>query len=97
MPAAKKLTEAEVNERLGTHKNWALVNGKLHREFTCKDFVSAFGKMASVALVAESLNHHPEWFNVYNKVVIDLNTHDVNGISDRDFALAGKIDEIFGG
>jgi 4a-hydroxytetrahydrobiopterin dehydratase len=96
MPAAKKLTEAEVNERLGTHKNWALVNGKLHREFTCKDFVIAFGKMSSVALVAESLNHHPEWFNVWNKVVIDLNTHSVQGISDLDFKLASKIDEIFG-
>ena len=56
MPAAKKLTEKEVNERLGTHKDWALVNGKLHREFTCKDFVAAFGKMASVALVAESID-----------------------------------------
>ena len=96
MPAAKKLTEAEVNHRLSAHPDWALVNGKLHREFTCKDFVSAFGKITSVALVAESLNHHPEWFNVWNKVVIDLNTHDVSGISDRDFALLGKIDEIFG-
>ena len=73
MPAAKKLTEQEVNERLDKHKNWALVDGKLHREFTCKDFVTAFGKMTSVALVAESMNHHPEWFNVWNKVVIDLN------------------------
>jgi 4a-hydroxytetrahydrobiopterin dehydratase len=97
MPAATKLTDEQVNERLGTHKNWALVNGKLHREFTCKDFVAAFGKMTSVALAAESMNHHPEWFNVWNKVVIDLNTHDVKGLSDLDFKLAGKIDEIFGG
>lgn len=97
MPAAKKLTEAEVNERLGRRKDWALVNGKLHREFACKDFVDAFGKMTSVALVAESMNHHPEWFNVWNKVVIDLNTHDVQGISELDFKLAEKIDEIFGG
>ncbi|HEY2822274.1 MAG TPA: 4a-hydroxytetrahydrobiopterin dehydratase [Candidatus Acidoferrum sp.] len=97
MPAAKKLTEAEVNERLGKRKDWALVNGKLHREFACKDFVTAFGNMTSVALVAESMNHHPEWFNVWNKVVIDLNTHDVNGISEFDFKLAEKIDEIFGG
>ena len=97
MPPIKKLTEAEINHHLASRKDWALVDGKLHREFTCKDFVTAFGKMTSVALVAESLNHHPEWFNVWNKVVIDLNTHDVNGISDRDFTLAGKIDEIFGG
>jgi 4a-hydroxytetrahydrobiopterin dehydratase len=97
MPAAKKLTEAEVNEHLGKHGGWALVGGKLHREFTCKDFVAAFGKMTSVALVAESMNHHPEWFNVWNKVVIDLNTHSVKGISSLDFELATRIDEIFGG
>jgi 4a-hydroxytetrahydrobiopterin dehydratase len=97
MPAAKKLTEAQIDEHLAKHTNWALVDGKLHREFTCKDFVAAFGKMTSVALVAESMNHHPEWFNVWNKVVIDLNTHSVKGISDLDFTLAGKIDEIFGG
>jgi 4a-hydroxytetrahydrobiopterin dehydratase len=97
MPAAKKLTDAQIDEHLGKHTNWALVDGKLHREFTCKDFVAAFGKMTSVALVAESMNHHPEWFNVWNKVVIDLNTHSVKGISDLDFTLAGKIDEIFGG
>jgi 4a-hydroxytetrahydrobiopterin dehydratase len=97
MPAAKKLTDAEVNEHLAKRGGWALVDGKLHREFTCKDFVAAFGKMTSVALVAESMNHHPEWFNVWNKVVIDLNTHSVKGISNLDFELAARIDEIFGG
>ena len=61
-----------------------------------KDFDSAFGNMTRVALVAESMNHHPEWFNVWNKVVIDLNTHSVKGISNLDFELAAKIDEIFG-
>jgi 4a-hydroxytetrahydrobiopterin dehydratase len=95
--AAKKLTDAEVQAQLGNIKGWSLVNGKLHREFQCKDFVSAFGNMTRVALVAESMNHHPEWFNVWNKVVIDLNTHSVKGISDLDFALAGKINEIFAG
>jgi 4a-hydroxytetrahydrobiopterin dehydratase len=59
--------------------------------------VSAFGNMTRVALVAESVNHHPEWFNVWNKVVIDLNTHSVDGISELDFKLAEKISEIFGG
>ena len=96
MPAAKKLTEKEVNERLGTRKDWALVNGKLHREFTCKDFVTAFGKMTSVALAAESLNHHPEWFNVWNKVVIDLNTHDAGGVTEMDFTLAAKMEALAG-
>ena len=95
MPA-KKLSDAEVKEQLAETKGWTLVNGKLHQEFQCKDFVSAFGNMTRVALVAESMNHHPEWFNVWNKVVIDLNTHSVKGISDYDFKLAEKISEIFG-
>ncbi len=95
MPA-KKLSDSEVKERLSKMKGWSLQNGKLHREFQCKDFAAAFGNMTRVALAAESMNHHPEWFNVWNKVVIDLNTHSVKGISDYDFTLAEKIDEIFG-
>ena len=95
MPA-KKLSDGEVQERLKTAKGWSLVNGKLHREFQCKDFAAAFGNMTRVALVAESMNHHPEWFNVWNKVVIDLNTHSVDGLSNLDFELAVKINEIFG-
>jgi 4a-hydroxytetrahydrobiopterin dehydratase len=94
--AAKILTEAEVKERLSQVQGWTLQDGKLHRAFECKDFVAAFGNMTRVALVAEAMNHHPEWFNVWNKVVIDLNTHSVGGISDLDFKLAGKINEIFG-
>jgi 4a-hydroxytetrahydrobiopterin dehydratase len=96
MPEAKKLSDAEVHEQLTHTKGWTLTNGKLHRSFECKDFVNAFGNMTRVALVAEAMNHHPEWFNVWNKVVIDLNTHSVKGISNLDFALASKIDEIFG-
>jgi 4a-hydroxytetrahydrobiopterin dehydratase len=95
MPATK-LSEAQIHTNLATVKGWTLANGKLHREFACKDFADAFGKMTRVALIAESMNHHPEWFNVWNKVVIDLNTHDVKGISDRDFKLAAKINEVFG-
>jgi 4a-hydroxytetrahydrobiopterin dehydratase len=94
--AAKKLTETEVKERLSEVHGWTLQGGKLHRAFECKDFVAAFGNMTRVALVAEAMNHHPEWFNVWNKVVIDLNTHSVGGISELDFKLAGKINEIFG-
>jgi 4a-hydroxytetrahydrobiopterin dehydratase len=95
MPA-KKLTDSEVQKLLSKAKGWSVVNGKLHREFACKDFITAFGNMTRVALVAEAMNHHPEWFNVWNKVVIDLNTHSVSGISDYDFVLAEKINEIFG-
>jgi 4a-hydroxytetrahydrobiopterin dehydratase len=94
--AAKKLTETEVKERLSEVQGWTLQGGKLHRAFECKDFVAAFGNMTRVALVAEAMNHHPEWFNVWNRVVIDLNTHSVGGISELDFKLAGKINEIFG-
>jgi 4a-hydroxytetrahydrobiopterin dehydratase len=95
MPVAKKLSDTEVSERLSRSGGWTLVNGKLHRAFECKDFVTAFGNMTRVALVAEAMNHHPEWFNVWNKVVIDLNSHSVKGISNLDFELAAKIDEIF--
>jgi len=95
MPA-KKLTDTEIKDHLGRAKGWTLADGKLHRVFECKDFVTAFGNMTRVALVAEAMNHHPEWFNVWNKVVIDLNTHSVKGISNLDFELAAKIDEIFG-
>ncbi len=95
MPA-KKLTAEEVKQHLSELEGWSLKDGKLHRAFECKDFVTAFGNMTRVALVAESMNHHPEWFNVYNKVVIDLNTHSVSGISDFDFKLAAKINKIFG-
>ena len=93
---AKKLSEAEVKENLARAKGWSLVSGKLHRAFECKDFVAAFGNMTRVALVAEAMNHHPEWSNVWNKVIIDLNTHSVKGISNLDFQLAAKINEIFG-
>ena len=96
MPA-QKLNDAEIQQQLQNATGWSLVNGKLHREFACKDFAAAFGKMTQVALVAEGMNHHPEWFNVWNKVVIDLNTHSVKGISNLDFQLAAKINEIFGG
>jgi 4a-hydroxytetrahydrobiopterin dehydratase len=96
MPAAKKLSDAEVQEQLVRVEGWSLEGGKLHRAFECQDFVAAFGNMTRVALVAEAMNHHPEWFNVWNKVVIDLNTHSVQGISNLDFELARKISEIFG-
>ena len=95
MPAIK-VSEAEIKTMLSNASGWSVVNGKLHREFACKDFVTAFGNMTRVALIAQAMDHHPEWFNVWNKVVIDLTTHSVKGISDYDFVLAEKISEIFG-
>ena len=92
---AQKLSEEEIRSRLAVLKGWTIVNGKLHREFQCKDFVAAFGKMTRVALVAEAMNHHPEWSNVWNKVTVDLSSHSLGGISSLDFELAAKIEQIF--
>ncbi len=86
--AIEKLSASDITARLTALPGWTLKDGKLHREFQFADFVEAFGFMARVALVAEKQNHHPEWFNVYNKVNVDLTTHDAGGISEMDFALA---------
>ena len=94
MAEAKKLSPREIAAKVKTLSGWAIKRGKLHKEFKFKDFVHAFGFMSSVALIAEGMNHHPEWFNVYNKVIIDLSTHDVGGISNLDFAFAGKVDRL---
>ncbi|HYF49934.1 MAG TPA: 4a-hydroxytetrahydrobiopterin dehydratase [Planctomycetota bacterium] len=94
MARPKKLDDAAIQARLSKLKGWSLQGGKLHREFKFADFVHAFGFMSSVALVAESMNHHPEWFNVWATVKIDLNTHDAGGITELDFTLAEKIDAI---
>jgi len=92
---ARKLTDDEINKLLSRMPGWHVVGGKLHKQFECKDFNSAFRNMTRIALVAEAMNHHPEWSNVWNKVVFDLVTHSVKGISDLDFVLAEKIEEIF--
>ena len=92
---ANKLGASDIQSALEQLPLWAIESGKLHKEFKFGTFVEAFGWMSSVALVAESMGHHPEWFNVYNKVVVDLTTHDVGGISNLDFELASKMDELF--
>ena len=92
--AVTKLTDAEINAQLDGISGWTVENEKLHKEFQFDSFVEAFGFMASVALIAESMNHHPEWFNVYNRVTVDLATHDAGGISALDFELAKEIDAL---
>jgi 4a-hydroxytetrahydrobiopterin dehydratase len=92
--AATKLTDIEISAQLEGISGWTVENEKLHKEFQFDSFVEAFGFMASVALIAESMNHHPEWFNVYNRVTVDLATHDAGGISALDFELAKKIDAL---
>ena len=96
MSELKKLDAEEIQQRLGNTPGWSLEGGKLHRELRFDNFVEAFGFMSRAALVAESMNHHPEWFNVYNTVKIDLSTHDVGGISELDFELAAKINGLAG-
>ncbi len=92
MATIKKLNDSELQQELQKLSGWTLLNGKLHKTLQFASFVEAFGFMAKVALTAEAMNHHPEWFNVYNRVAIDLTTHDAGGISARDFELAAKID-----
>ncbi len=90
-----KLSSADLQIALAELNSWSVVNGKLHRSFTFADFVAAFGFMTKVALEANAMNHHPAFYNVWNKVVIDLVTHDVgDAISDLDVALARKIDRL---
>ena len=79
-----------------TPDGWAVVDGKLHREFEFQNFVEAFGFMTMVALLAEKADHHPDWSNSWNKVVIDLVSHDKGGITDRDTDLADKINMALG-
>ncbi len=90
--ATPKLSREEVERRLGDLDGWTLADGKLHKDYRFDSFVEAFAFMSGVALTAEAMNHHPEWFNVYNRVSIDLTTHDAGGISEKDFELAARAD-----
>lgn len=92
--SAAKLSPAEVEEGLNRLPDWGLDQHKLFRHFVFENFIDAFGFMTQVALVAETMNHHPEWSNVYNRVEIYLISHDVGGISERDFTLAERIDSL---
>jgi 4a-hydroxytetrahydrobiopterin dehydratase len=89
-----KLSEQEIQSELNRLQGWTIVNGKLNRSFEFNSFVDAFGFMTKVALAAEKMNHHPEWFNVYNRLNIDLITHDISGISNYDIKLAGIINKL---
>jgi 4a-hydroxytetrahydrobiopterin dehydratase len=94
--AAGKLSGPEINQRLHESRGWTLVETRdaIRKTYHFENFNAAFGFMARVALIAERMDHHPEWFNVYNRVEIVLASHDVGGLSERDFKLAHAIDEI---
>ena len=90
----QKLTRKEVSSSLRRLKRWRLSHGKLHREYRFRTFEDAISFILRSSLEVAKLDHHPEWFNVYNKVVVDLVTHDVGGISNYDFILSRKLETI---
>ncbi len=87
-------SESEIESALSGLPDWQRDEDRIARQFVFADFVEAFGFMGSVALLAERANHHPEWSNVYNRVSIELTTHDAGGLTERDFSLAAEIDKI---
>ena len=89
-----RLSEAELAKALAGLPGWRVENGKLHREWHFADFNAAFGFMTRVALEAERMNHHPEWSNVWNHVVVDLVTHDAGGLTASDVKLAKKMEAL---
>ena len=91
-----KMSESERNTALETVQGWSLADGReaIHKSFKFKTFNQAFGFMTRMAMVAEKMDHHPEWFNVYNRVDITLSSHDVGGLSQRDFDMAKEADTI---
>jgi 4a-hydroxytetrahydrobiopterin dehydratase len=89
-----KLGDAEIEQALESVPGWVLQAGKLHREFRFRNFNQAFGFMTRAALYAETMDHHPEWRNVYATVTVDLVTHSADGITNLDFALAKKMNAI---
>ena len=82
-----KLSDEQIQTELKDLEGWSVVDGKLHKEFQFLDFNEAFGFMARASMHIEKMNHHPEWFNVYNKLVVDLMTHDASGITENDTKL----------
>jgi len=93
MTEAKKLTQSEVQSALTQLNGWVVADDKLHKTFQFANFVEAFAFMTKCALTAEAMNHHPEWFNVYNKVAVHLTTHDLSGISSYDVELAKQMEK----
>jgi 4a-hydroxytetrahydrobiopterin dehydratase len=91
-----KLAPADIAARLPSLPGWTLEAGKLHKAFTFKDFVEAWSFMSASALVAEAMGHHPDWSNVWNRVTVDLSTHDAGGLTTLDFELAARMEALAG-
>jgi 4a-hydroxytetrahydrobiopterin dehydratase len=93
-PKPVRLTDAEIAEALRALPGWSVAGGKLHREYRFHDFLEAWGFMSAAALIVQQMDHHPEWFNVYHTVRVELVTHDAGGISARDVELAGRMEAL---
>jgi 4a-hydroxytetrahydrobiopterin dehydratase len=91
---ANKLTDAQITAELDRTPGWTRSGDKLARTFQFPDFVTAFGFMTRAALIAEKMNHHPEWFNVYKTVKVELSTHDAGGLTTLDFELARAMSKL---
>jgi 4a-hydroxytetrahydrobiopterin dehydratase len=94
MPRYPRLQTEAIQSGLAQLPGWSIVNDKLHREYKFRDFVHAFGFMATAAIAIEKRDHHPEWANVYNRVTVDLTTHDSGGITQADLDLAVLLEGI---
>lgn len=96
MPAPRpaKLSETEIAAALAKLPQWKLLGGKLHREYKFPDFVAAFAFMTGAALTAQAMDHHPEWFNVFSTVRVDLTTHDAGGVTALDVELASAMEKL---
>ncbi len=88
------LTETQISSILSDLNKWKILNGKLHREYTFPNFAHAIGFIAAAAIEIEKKNHHPEWCNVYNRVTVDLTTHDAGGITQKDVDLAKLLEGL---
>ena len=89
-----KLSESIIEEKLKNLPGWSVKNEKLYKEFQFNDFNQAFGFMTRAAMEIEKMNHHPEWFNVYNRSTVELTTHDAGGITDNDVNLARILNSL---
>ena len=90
-----RLSQIEIDEELKNLSGWNVENEKLHKEFQFDNFNQAFGFMTRAAMEIEKMNHHPEWFNVYNRITVELTTHDASGITDNDVNLARILNSLF--
>ena len=89
-----RLSQEDIDEQLKSLPGWSIVNEKLHKEFLFDSFNQAFGFMTRAAMEIEKMNHHPEWLNVYNKITIELTTHDAEGITKNDISLARILNSL---